>query len=184
MSCRSSRASNGRRRSARCASGIPSRGSSCAGGAGALRTTAAAAGTCSGRNTPQIRTKRFSTAGRAFSITVSSSAAARRRRLPCAAGGSSPAIRTARPSGRMTTRARYAFTANASRAIRMCSAATPQAKARTGSPRTSSTTAPASRPPLSGGGFPSRSMSGRCTRSGNTITTRSSRSKRTSRPTP
>ena len=69
MQCRSSRASNGRRRSARRVSGIPSRGSSCAGGAGALRTTAAAAGICSGRSTPRIRTRRFSTAARAFSIT-------------------------------------------------------------------------------------------------------------------
>ena len=114
----------------------------------------------------------------------SSSAAARRPRRPCAAGGSSPAIKTARASGRMTTRARSAFTANASRAIRMCSAATPRARARTGSPRTSSTTAPANRRRASGGVFPSRSMSGRCTRSGGIITTRSSRSKRISQRIP
>lgn len=86
--------------------------------------------------------------------------------------------------GRMTARARSAFTANASRAIRMCSAATPRARVRTGSPRTSSTTAPANRRRASGGGFPSRSMSGRCTRSGNIITTRSSRSKRISQRIP
>ncbi len=156
MQCRSSRASNGRRRSARRVSGIPSRGTAALAAlvhceqlrrqpgyvpAGVPRE--------SGRGVSLQRLGRF----RYFALVI------RRREEaapPVRRGRFVPGNKDGGASGRMTTRARSAFTANASRAIRMCSAATPRAMARTGSPRTSSTTAPANRRRASGGGFPSR----------------------------